>query len=43
MLALAMFGFAGDAQRYADSTYMTKEFLRKTETFSVEQIVQRHQ
>lgn len=34
MLALAMFGLAKDAQRYADGTYLTTEFLKKVDSYS---------
>lgn len=34
MLALAMWGFGRDAQRYMDGTYLTAEFLKKVEQFT---------
>jgi hypothetical protein len=34
ILALAMFGFGRDAQRYLDGTYLTRAFLTKTEKYS---------
>jgi hypothetical protein len=33
MLALAMWGFPRDAQRYLDATYLTPEFLRKVDQY----------
>jgi hypothetical protein len=33
MLALAMWGFPRDAQRYLDATYLTAEFLRKVDRY----------
>jgi len=41
MLALAMFGFGGDAQRYMDGTYLTSDFLRKVDNY--ETVDDRHQ
>jgi hypothetical protein len=34
MLGLAYCGFFADAQRYFDATYLTKDFLRKVETYT---------
>ncbi len=33
MLALALSGFGGDAQRYLDGTYLTREFLKKVDAY----------
>ncbi len=33
MLALALFGFGHDAQRYLDGTYLTREFLKKVDVY----------
>ncbi|NUQ62412.1 MAG: hypothetical protein HUU20_07980 [Pirellulales bacterium] len=33
MFALAQSGFAGDAQRYLDGTYLTPQFLKKVEVY----------
>jgi hypothetical protein len=33
ILALAMFGFGSDAQRYLDGTYLTRQFLKKAEEY----------
>jgi hypothetical protein len=41
MLALTYFGFAPDAQRYMDATYLTPEFLRKVEAYR--EYADRHQ
>jgi len=43
MLGLAMFGYAKDAQRYLDGTYLTRKFLQKVEDYSVKQSEFRHQ
>jgi hypothetical protein len=41
MTALAMFGFAADAERYMDGTYLTPAFLKKVEVYK--QYEDRHQ
>lgn len=41
MLALAMFGFGQDAQRYLDGTYLTREFLAKKDEYKT--LEDRHQ
>ena len=41
MLALAMWGFGNDAQRYLDGTYLTPQFLHKVGTYRT--YVDRHQ
>ena len=41
MLALAMWGFPADAQRYLDGTYLTRDFLKKVEVYKT--YANRHQ
>lgn len=34
MLGLALFGYGDDARRYLDGTYLTRDFLRKVESYT---------
>jgi hypothetical protein len=43
MVGLALFGYGKDAQRYLDGTYLTSEFLKKTDQYSLKESEFRHQ